>query len=58
MFFWLIAAVVAVLAVWGAIAFRREYDVETFWTSIAWGVLFILVPLVPGIWLLRRSRKG
>jgi hypothetical protein len=53
----LIAAVVAALALWVAVAFGREYGVGTFWLTIAWGVVFTLVPLVPGILLLKRSRR-
>ena len=52
-----IAVVVAALAIWAASAFGREYGIDTFWQAIAWGALFTLVPLVPGILLLRRSRK-
>lgn len=53
----LIAAVVAALALWVAVAFGREYGFETFWGTVAWGVVFTLVPLVPGILLLKRSRR-
>lgn len=52
-----IAAGVAVLAVWAAIEFGREYGTDTFWEAIVWGALFTLVPLVPGISLLKRTRR-
>jgi hypothetical protein len=51
-----IAAMVAGLAIWAATAFGREYGIQSFWEALAWGALFTLVPLVPGILLLRRSR--
>ena len=50
-----IAVIVAVLALWAAIAFGREYGIQTFWTALAWGALLALVPLVPGILFLKRS---
>jgi hypothetical protein len=49
-----IAALTATMAFWAAIAFGREYGIESFWGTIAWGTLFALVPLVPGILLIRR----
>jgi hypothetical protein len=49
--------VVAALALWNAITYGREYTIDFFWILLAWGGLFTLVPLVPGILLLRRSRK-
>jgi hypothetical protein len=51
------AAVVGVLGLLIAIASGREYGIETFWLGLAWGGLFTLVPLVPGILLFRRSKK-
>jgi hypothetical protein len=53
-----IAAGVVALAIWAAIAFGREYGFN--WGSlgtIALGVLIALVPAVPGVVLLRRSRR-
>jgi hypothetical protein len=53
-----LASGVIALAVWVAIAFGREYGFDiTFLGTIVWGVLFALMPLVPGILLLKRSRK-
>ncbi|MEA2509727.1 MAG: hypothetical protein QOG21_1809 [Actinomycetota bacterium] len=51
------AAALGALALWAAIAFGREYGIESFWLTLAWGGLFTLVPLVPAILLLRRSKK-
>jgi hypothetical protein len=51
------AAVVGALALWAAIAFGREYGIDTFWLALAWGGLFTLVPLMLGILLLRRSKN-
>ena len=51
-----LAAVVAALALWLAVAFGREYGIEQFWGGLAW-VGLALVPLVPGILLFKRSRK-
>jgi hypothetical protein len=52
-----IAALVGALALLASIAFGREYGIQTFWEALAWGGLFALVPLVPGILLLGRSKK-
>ena len=53
-----IAAVVVALGLWVAIAFGREYGFDwSFLGTIAWGVLFALVPAVPGVLLLRRTRR-
>jgi hypothetical protein len=52
-----LAAVVAGLALWLAIATAREYGSQQFWAVLAWGIPLTLVPLVPGVLLLRRSRR-
>jgi uncharacterized membrane protein len=52
-----IAAAVAALTILAAIAFGREYGVDSFWLTLAWGGLVTLVPLALGILLLRRSKK-
>jgi membrane protein implicated in regulation of membrane protease activity len=52
-----IAGVVAVIALWAAIAFGREYGIDTFWLTLGWGLAFTLVIFVPGILLLRRSSE-
>jgi hypothetical protein len=52
-----IATAVGALTVSAAIAFGREYGIESFWLTLAWGGLFTLVLLVPAILLLRRSKK-
>jgi hypothetical protein len=52
-----IAAVVGALAVSAAIAFGREYGIESFWLTLAWGGLLTVVPLAAGILFLRRSQR-
>jgi hypothetical protein len=51
------AAVIGVLGLSLAIAFGREYGIDTFWLALAWAGLFTLVPLVAGLLLLRRSKR-
>ena len=46
-----IAALVAGLAVWTALAFGREYGADTFWLTLGWGFAFALVAAVSGIFL-------
>jgi tellurite resistance protein TehA-like permease len=53
----MVAAVMAALAVWAAIAVGREYGFQRSWELLPWGVVFPLAPAVPGVLLLRRWRK-
>ena len=51
-----LAAIVAGLALWLAVAVGREYGIDQFWGSLAF-VGFAMVPLVPGILLFKRSKS-
>jgi Kef-type K+ transport system membrane component KefB len=51
------AVVVGALALSIAIATGREYGIQDFWLALAWGGLFTLVLFVPGVLLLRPSKK-